>query len=220
MPRAIGRPRPLRRGLGPVILALTAMILLAFAVTPAAALAARHAGRPTVLHIGCHGECGTWRPCRRDRLSGGGRQAGSRTAGQHPTRRQGQPTSQDGCRRQGVRRDRARPVGRSLQGVGEVRRHVGVPVVDEQDGWLHRHAGATHHRHGPGDARGTPRARRARPSARHGAGRHRGRDDDQGRSGRPEPCAAAGRRERGRSALRGGTTARPSQSAPSASRTR
>jgi len=52
VPRAIGRPRPHRRGLGPVILALTAMILLAFAVTPATALAARHAGRPTVLHIG------------------------------------------------------------------------------------------------------------------------------------------------------------------------
>lgn len=53
-PRVIGRVRRHGRGRGPMILALGALVLLAFAVTPGEALAAPHphAGRPTVLHIG------------------------------------------------------------------------------------------------------------------------------------------------------------------------
>ena len=50
-PRLVGGLRRHGRRPGPVILVMTALILLAFAATPGEALAARHAGRPTVLHV-------------------------------------------------------------------------------------------------------------------------------------------------------------------------
>ena len=49
--RVVGLARPHRRGSGPIIVALAAMMLVALAATPGTTLAAAHAGRPTVLHL-------------------------------------------------------------------------------------------------------------------------------------------------------------------------